>query len=315
LISRKEATKLFKKANVTMVGMGKNKVIVGVTTKMPVGVLRKKDVIPAYVGGILTDVIQTGKIKALQARTDKWRPAPGGVSIGHHKVTAGTLGGVVVKNGSRMILSNNHVLADSNDAEIGDSILQPGSYDGGGSNDKIALLHSFVPIVFDKDDSGCLFSKWFAKFWNLIWWVFGRKTRFRTIDTTAYYNKVDAALALPIEDGDIRDDILDIGVPKQFGEVALGDKVVKSGRTTAYTEGTVTAINAYVQVGYGGGKRAYFEDQIVTTYMLAGGDSGSWLLVKDKETVVGLCFAGSSETGVMNRMTNVRNELGGFELP
>jgi len=168
MISRKEATKLFKKANVTMVGMGKDKVIVGVTTKMPVGVLRKKDVIPATIAGIPTDVIQTGEIKALQARTDKWRPAPGGVSIGHKDITAGTLGGVVIKNGSRMILSNNHVLANSNDAEIGDSIYQPGPYDGGGSNDKLALLHSFAPIVFEGGGSDCPFSKWFAKFWNLM---------------------------------------------------------------------------------------------------------------------------------------------------
>ena len=94
--------------------------------------------------GIPTDVYEVGDIKAFTTpaeRQAKWRPtAPGGVSIGHHKTTAGTLGCLVRKNGSPYILSNNHVLANSNDAKIGDSILQPGPYDGGGNDDLIGEL-------------------------------------------------------------------------------------------------------------------------------------------------------------------------------
>lgn len=46
-------------------------------------------------------------------RTERWRPAPMGVSIGHYKGTAGTAGCLVKdkKTGEIMILSNTHVLA------------------------------------------------------------------------------------------------------------------------------------------------------------------------------------------------------------
>ena len=47
----------------------------------------------------------------LTARTERWRPAPGGVSIGHVKITAGTFGSRVFDKytGRRLILSNCHV--------------------------------------------------------------------------------------------------------------------------------------------------------------------------------------------------------------
>jgi hypothetical protein len=52
---------------------------------------------------------------------------PAGISIGHFRVTAGTLGCLVQdRDGNRFILSNNHVLADENKAEVGDVILQAG---------------------------------------------------------------------------------------------------------------------------------------------------------------------------------------------
>lgn len=334
MITPKEVTKLFEKANVNVVGVGRNDtVFVGVETKMPESALDKKDIVPVFVAGKPTKVVQTGRIEALPKkksiptimRTGRYRPAPGGVSIGHYLITAGTLGMPVMKNGQKMILSNNHVLANSNDAEIGDAILQPGKYDGGTMSDRIGYLHSFKTIVFfgddDDGDDGCWFSQFFAEMWNAVWKYFGpvllwRKveTRFGTFNSEVQYNLVDAALAVPDNEADLRDDIIDIGVPTGFGEVAVGDKVCKSGRTTGYTEGTVEAINAYVQVGYGGGRIAYFMDQIITSNMLAGGDSGSLLLNADKTTAVGLCFAGSDEISIMNRMFNVRNALGGFDV-
>lgn len=334
MITPKEATKLFQKANVNMVGVGKSKqVVVGVETKMPKSALASKDIVPMFVAGMPTDVIQTGKIYALPKkkstptvmRTGRYRPAPGGVSIGHYAITAGTLGMPVMKNGVKMILSNNHVLANSNDADIGDEIRQPGAYDGGTSSDRIGYLHSFKTIVFfgddDDGDNGCLFSHAFAGMWNAVWKYFGpmilwRKiaTQFTTYNSDIYYNFADCALAIPDNGTDLRDDILEIGVPTGFGEVEVGDKVCKSGRTTGYTEGTVQAVNAYVQVGYGGGQLAYFTDQIITTNMLAGGDSGSLLLAEDKKTAVGLCFAGSDEVGIHNRILNVQNALGGFDV-
>ena len=63
----------------------------------------------------------------------KTTPLKIGSSIGHYKITAGTLGGFVRSrdDGSVLILSNNHVLANENKGKKGDAILQPGAIDGG----------------------------------------------------------------------------------------------------------------------------------------------------------------------------------------
>ncbi len=50
----------------------------------------------------------------------------------------------------------------------------------------------------------------------------------------------------------------------------------------------MVAINATVDVGYGGGKVARFTDQIITTPMSAGGDSGSLILSAEDNQAVGL---------------------------
>lgn len=62
-------------------------------------------------------------------RQSRLRPAPGGVSIGHATVPTGTLGCLVDVAGVRYVLSNNHVIACTNGADIGDDILQPGPQD------------------------------------------------------------------------------------------------------------------------------------------------------------------------------------------
>ena len=68
----------------------------------------------------------------------RMRPAEGGVSVGHFAITAGTIATAVYDREPfpgiprrYYILSNNHVLANSNNANIGDAILQPGPFDGG----------------------------------------------------------------------------------------------------------------------------------------------------------------------------------------
>src|SRR5713101_5810378 len=60
------------------------------------------------------------------------RPLVVGCSIGHFRITAGTLGCFVsTKSGEPRILSNNHVLANENSGKKGDAIIQPGQFDGG----------------------------------------------------------------------------------------------------------------------------------------------------------------------------------------
>lgn len=133
--------RLLAQANVVATGVGYKttagrrtqmlSIVCSVARKLPLAELAARDRVPPELNGIPTDVVETGVIRTLAARTDRHRPAPGGVSIGHREVSAGTLGCLVRKNGARMILSNNHVLANSNDAAPGDPILQPGVYDGG----------------------------------------------------------------------------------------------------------------------------------------------------------------------------------------
>jgi len=99
------------------------------------------------------NVVVTGIIDA-QPHRFRIRPAPGGVSVGHFRITAGTIGCLAVgrtppRNSRLMILSNNHVLANSNNAVFGDCITQPGPADRGRCpQDQVAILERFVPINF-----------------------------------------------------------------------------------------------------------------------------------------------------------------------
>ncbi|MCI0512607.1 S1 family peptidase [candidate division KSB1 bacterium] len=314
-VKKVSQTELMKKQNVKGVGIGykvKNGVrtdqlclVVMVQKKVKNQALSSADLVPAEIQGLPTDVIEVGEIVAHKARTDRWRPAPPGVSIGHYAITAGTFGAVVrdVATGQKLILSNNHVLANSNDASLGDNILQPGAADGGKNpQDLIGTLERFVKIQMEGDSGGddnptCPIAKAVAWFLNLLAKLFGSRHRLEarrvvTIEASEP-NRVDAAVAKPLSQDAITNEIIDIGKVNGIREAELGLAVMKSGRTSLTTEGSITAINSLVQVSYGGTKIANFEDQIITSYMSKPGDSGSLLVSKDKHEAVGLLFAGS----------------------
>lgn len=217
--------------------------------------------------------------QVLRARV---RPVEGGYSVGHYQVTAGTMATAVYDAQSfpgipprYYILSNNHVLANSNNSRIGDPILQPGRVDGGQMPvDIIARLSRFVPIRF----GGPL-------------------------------NLVDAAIA-EAQFQDIDREIYWIGYVRGVRLLqTIGETVQKTGRTTNYSTGQVTHVNATVNVNYGGGRTARMTRQIVTTAMSAPGDSGS-LLLDMNENAVGLLFAGSATVTIFNQITFVQNLLG-----
>ena len=269
--------KLLKKENVVLVGMGKKitagvntqryAIVVGVTKKVSVQTLSRKDVVPKKIKGVETDVIQVGEIKALDVEDApdhkiKYRPAPGGVSIGHKDITCGTLGMVVKRNGIIQILSNNHVLANENKAEIGDAIYQPGPYDGGTADDEIAKLSDFVPIEFNggiiPPPSDCPIANFTIKALNLIAGVFGRKTRLQAVIPKATaVNTVDCALAKPNKDEDVLTSILEIGKPSGEAEADVGMKVKKSGRTTGLNHSEIALIDAVANVGYSSGSAVF----------------------------------------------------------
>lgn len=313
---------LFSKPNVVATGIGYKTtagkktdelcIVCSVEIKKPASLLGTNDLIPSDFQGITTDVVASGPIFAFQDPKGKFRPAPGGVSIGHQLITAGTLGCLVKKAGQNYnyILSNNHVLANSNEANTGDPILQPGPYDGGKDpDDQIAILSEFIPIQFDDNGSSCKIASSIASFLNVFARLSGSKSRLKAVETKISENLVDCAIAEPLDQADVKNEILNIGNITGVAEATLNMAVKKMGRTTGFTTGTIEQIDVAARVNYGTNKVATFVDQIIAGAMSQGGDSGSVVLNSDNK-VVGLLFAGSNTTTIINRIQNVFQQLG-----
>ena len=304
---------LFSKQNVVGVAAG-NKITddvdtgepcitVFVTYRVDADKLSGEDLISPELKGYKTDVIETGEIFAGPAKDHKEsvamseelgietlrqrvRPVMGGYSVGHYRITAGTIATCVYDlkpfpgiPEKYYILSNNHVLANCNDARIGDPILQPGPYDGGTvPGDIVARLSRYVPI------------------------------KFIVPNKPVPLNYVDAAIAEG-EFHNLNREIYWIGYVKQVkSKLRVGDYVEKTGRTTNFSTGKIIALHATLNVNYGYGRVARFREQIVTTNMSAPGDSGS-LVCDIKEGAVGLLFAGSSQVTISNSIVQVQNRL------
>lgn len=259
-----------------------------VHVKIPKNQLNPPDVIPEEFNGLPTDVIEVGDVIAYQTlkswqRFGTNRPTSCGVSVGHPKVTAGTLGCLVEKDGDHFILSNNHVLADSNNAAVGDTIIQAGKIDGGASpNSDIAVLSAF-----------------------------------KTIDFSGADNDIDAAIA-KIGDSSqtlAEPEIIDIGLPKTQTKLPVKFlSVRKHGRTTGHTIGVIEDISLDIDIRYGS-KIASFVDQIAirgvgSAPFSQGGDSGS--LIVDAVTLnpVGLLFAGGNNMTFANPIDPVLDYFG-----
>lgn len=283
--------------------------VVLVSQKLPVAALAPNAVLPKSVSGVKVDVIEVGELRALQTRTSRWRPAPGGVSIGHYKITAGTLGAMARdrNTGKPLILSNNHVIANSNDATPGDLILQPGPIDGGRfEEDGIATLERFCPIDFGSEPGSCDIADTYARIGNTVASWLGSKHRLNTMKSDPQaVNLVDAAVAKPIDENMVLDEIIDIGRVQGTETGFLGMSVRKSGRTTSFTTSQISLINATVEINYGGNRKARFENQFVTGPMSQGGDSGSLIVAGDSLRAVGLLFAGSAQSTIFNPISAV----------
>jgi hypothetical protein len=286
-------------------------IVCSVVKKVPEALLAADDLVPPEIRGIPTDVVETGVLRALLARTDRWRPAPGGVSLGHPAITAGTLGCLVRKNGETLILSNNHVLAAENAAAIGDPILQPGAYDGGSDPaDRIAVLEEFVPIRFlSTEPSDCTVARTVAVLANALAYLVGSRTRLLAVRLLEEENRVDAALARPVNPADLSAEILELGTVGGMGSAGLGTPVKKSGRTTGVTSGEILQVEVTADITYGAGRTARFTDQIMAGAMSSGGDSGSAVLDAENN-LVGLLFAGSESTTVITPIGHVVDALG-----
>lgn len=215
------------------------------------------------------------------------RPVPIGVSAGHPGVTAGTIGARVTDGRQVFALSNNHVFANGNDARPGDNMLQPGVVDGGRNpDDAVGILQDFEPIQYCSA-------------------------------VICPDNHIDAAIALTSTDDLSRDTPEGgYGTPRsRTVEASLGMTVQKYGRTTGQTEGTITGINAVIDVEYRGGS-VRFVDQIIITdgTFSTRGDSGSLVVTKGTlwgdRRPVGLLFAGSDTYTVANPIDVVLDRFG-----
>jgi len=246
--------------------------------------------LPAVLDGVPVEIVVTGRFYARYDPT-AWqeRPVPIGVSTGHPDITAGTIGARVTDGNDVYALSNNHVYANSNKATIGDSVLQPGSYDGGTDPaDSIGTLHDFEPLKFDGSD-----------------------------------NIMDAAIALCSTDSlDNKTPTDGYGVPGAYDPILSvedGLSVQKYGRTTGLTTGSVSDINVIVNVCYSSNpagrckKSARFVGQIAITpgTFSDGGDSGSLIVTNDVyKNPVALLFAGSDTHTIASPIGPVLEQFG-----
>ena len=249
------------------------------------------DRLPESVNGLPTDVEEVGTFRRFQAAMPltapdpraRIRPAPPGSSVGFRDpsgltVMAGTFGALARRGQRRFILSNNHVLADENRLAVGSPIFQPGLLDGGNANtDQVARLSAFVQLQ------------------------------------PAAVNELDCAIAEADNLALVTDSILMIGVPRGT-TLAQRDMVVhKFGRTTGYTVGRITMVNANARVNYHIGTLR-FQRQIVIQGLNGQpfsdeGDSGSLILERSTGLAVGLLFGGSTANTLANHIGDVLQKL------
>ncbi len=324
-VKKAHTRELLQKRNVVGVGLGHKirggedtgelSVVVSVTHKQPLSALKPQDRVPKVLADIRTDVVETGVLRALPGRAqelgprDRWRPVvPPGVSLGHYMITAGTFGCLVHRGEELFILSNNHVLANTNDCADWDPILQPGPADAGGPEDRIARLAEYVPLVFESEPSDCEIADVVVKLLNAISRLLGSHHELQATKVRNELNRVDAALARPLSPNQVTHEILRIGPPQGVATGSLGTRVQKTGRTTGYTRGTITQIDATLRIGYYG-SQGLFTGQFVASPMSQGGDSGSAVLDMDRR-VVGLLFAGSKSATIFNPIDEVLSALG-----
>jgi endonuclease G len=210
-------------------------------------------------------------VEALDDRKVRRDPIQPGISVGHPgDRSAGTIGLIVFdRTSGAPCILSNWHVLHGNRGAIGDPVVQPGPFD-------------------DNNVAG-----------NVV----GKLLR------SHLGNAGDCALAR-IEQRSIERPVLDLGAtPARMCRVALGDKVVKSGRTTSVTYGIVRRVDVIAKIDY----RAPAGEQPIGGFEIGvdpahpptdgeismGGDSGSaWMIASGSRATdifAGLHFAG--ETG------------------
>ena len=239
-----------------------------VNTKLPKGQLSPTEQIPKEIGGIRTDVEEQGQAHAAFNEFQS-RPVPSGSTIGVENLNdGGTLGAVVAftSGGTSLlgILSNNHVIANTNQAPLQSLIVQPAGI--GGLQNAIATLHAYIPLQTNGNtaDAALGFSA-------------SAKVRPEMVNGVRLYNGNDGG--------------------GMFLQAQPFMKVAKYGANTGFTLGMVDSVGVTVKVGYGDGVERSFNNQILIVGQngMFGdqGDSGSLVVEASSRVPVGLYFADS----------------------
>ena len=219
----------------------------------------------------------------------------------------GTLGALVSDRSSNLfILSNNHVLAESDQARAGDTIVQPALVDlncNPQAGRTVGSLRTVVPLESKQTNVDAALA--------------------------AATPAVDGSGAI-LQLGPAVNGILTAAAPAAgTGEVLTADRlgqlrVVKSGRTTGLTCSTVNTVNLSVQVDYYydcAETKPYYTKTYVNQIGMPGasfadsGDSGALVLDAANAEPVGLFFASGADDSnhgfsVANPIQDVLNELG-----
>ena len=240
---------------------------------------------------ILLVLLVLGAFPALAANTARQVPpiqlgTSGGSPEAFSATTccAGTLGALVSRDGVLYILSNNHVLTRFGATAIGENILQPGMAD----------VHCSAPLA------------------NVVATYPGDLVPLGS-------HNVDTALAKVIPGQvDASGSLLGLGIPcSSTAAPAVGLQVIKAGRATGTTTGTVQAIDVIATVRYqtqcGGGGNTFtqtFTHQvtIAPADFSAGGDSGSLVLTNSDPAnrhPLALIFAGNDNVTIANPIADV----------
>ncbi len=225
---------------------------------------------------------------------------------------SGTLGALLQDNsGKQYLLSNNHVLARSDHATVGDAIVQPGLIDNnctpsgeGPGTVPVAALTTWLPLKSAQTNADAAIGQ----------------VASHTIDATGAILELGARQA----DGTLGSAPPGISSSGGKGESAgLQMRVAKSGRTTGLTCGSVSAVSLDVSVDYYrdcAETRPYLTKLFTNQVALSGdrfsdaGDSGALVVDAANAEPVGLFFAGGTDAagvghGVANPAPDLLNEL------
>jgi len=244
---------------------------------------------PEEIAGIPIDVIETGVPRLAQqadCNRERLRPFCPGCSIGYATPNptirmAGTVGALVRDGNGTYLLSNNHVLAGEGHVAPGAPIFQPGTRDGGQvPGDRVATMARFVPI------------------------------------SPLQENLVDAALALVDPQSALASFLPNVGKLASVNPIipAVDMRVMKTGRTTFFTEGEIEDVSFRSPFAYDVGQ-CTFTDQVVVKGLnnqpfALDGDSGSVLVDEATKQATALLFAVSDGMAFCNRLTSVLELLG-----